>query len=109
MRIKPSDKITDLEQRDLLAAKGVQELLDDQEDDWHLYVAREFYRSESTDRNFHIGVPSFDTRHVLYMLYMAAKYLCCGIGGYDNTLKILEQAVTELKAEILQRRAQERA
>ncbi len=100
MRIKPSNAITNLYDRDVTTANNVLQMLGDDSTEYYNYSAGEFFKSESTDHKFHIGSANFPTRHILYMVYLAAINLCCGSGNNRAALRLLQQSVEELKQEI---------
>jgi hypothetical protein len=105
MRIKPNDSIRDLHERDVQTAENVFKLLIKTSDDdfdvkHHQGLAEEFHKSESTTRDFHIGSANWDTRHILYLIWVAGIYLCSGCYGNQPALLLLEKAVSDLRKEI---------
>jgi hypothetical protein len=100
--IKPLGTIKNLKERDLIVAKKTSELCPQLDKDWLNYLGETFFQSESTTRDFHIGIPDFDTRHIMYLTWLASILLCCGRGNYLSAHEILQQAIAELEVEMLE-------
>lgn len=100
--IKPPSRIRDLKERDLCVARNTSELYPELDKGWLKYLGETFFQSESTTRDFHIGIPDFDTRHIMYLTWVASILLCCGRGNYLTAREMLQQALAELEVEMLE-------